>query len=311
MRLHLADASNDRGQHQALVEEGYTNHLTSYAYAGVAIRTFSKIWEDFLNIHLAGEGIYTIRAKQAEKFSTVLVSHAYPKQVLDHEPLWSNPDLRARVLIDSGAFTAWSTGKVIRPQDYAKWALGIEAKWRPKLKSLEFMNLDVIGDQTATWKNQETLEKLGLNPLPIVTYGVDLKHVDKALACYPYFALGGLVPYSRQKAKLQAWLDACFARVMTYRKKTGTLRKVHLLGITSDWVLQRYPCYSSDSSSWVACLRFGQAPSAGLGKIPRYKTSAGAMAATLHALRYEIRKYKAMETDATNLWKSRGITWDE
>jgi hypothetical protein len=296
------------------VEEGYVDHLASYAYAGVVFKPFSKIWENFLNIYLASkpstnDGLQA-EALIKEGVDQHLLSYGYKSE----EPAYNQvltPDLRARVLIDSGAFTAWSTGKVIRPQDYAEWALGIEAKWRPKLKSLEFMNLDVIGDQAATWKNQETLEKLGLNPLPIVTYGVDLKHVDKALACYPYFALGGLVPYSRQKAKLQAWLDACFARVMTYRKKTGILRKVHLLGITSDWALRRYPCYSSDSSSWVACLRFGEAPASGLGRLPRYTTSDGAMAATLHSLRVSVRKYKIMETDATNLWKSRGITWDD
>ena len=268
-----------------------------------------------MDIHLAAkpstnDGLQA-EALVQESAKNHLLSYAYRQEESAYVPVLTQPDLRCRVIIDSGAFTAWSTGKVITPKEYAEWALDLEKRWRPKLYSLEFMNLDVIGDQSATWKNLETLEKLGLQTLPIVTFGVDLKHIDKALALYPYFALGGLVPYSRQKAKLQSWLDACFTRVMAYRKKTGILRKVHLLGITSDWSLRRYPVFSSDSSSWVTCLRYGEAPASGLGKIPRYKTSDAAMAATIHALRAEIRKYKKMEVEATNLWKSRGITWDD
>ena len=219
-------------------------------------------------------------------------------------------DLRPRVIVDSGAFTAWSTGKVIKPQDYAEWALGFEARWRPKMASLEFMNLDVIGDQDATWRNLAILQGLGMSPMPVVTFGVDLAHLDRALE-YPYISLGGLVPYTRNKPKLRAWLDACFSRVMAHRKRTGTLCKVHLLGVTTDWVLKRYPCYSSDSSSWVACLRYGEGGASGLKKLPRYKTSDGAMAATLHTLRSEIKKFQAMQDTATKLWQSRGITFDD
>lgn len=36
-----------------------------------------------------------------------------------------------------------------------------------------------------------------------------------------------------------------------------------------------------------------------------------AMSATIHVLRSEIRKYKKMEQEATNLWKKSGIYWDD
>ena len=87
--------------------------------------------------------------------------------------------------------------------------------------------------------------------------------------------------------------------------------KIHLLGVTTDWVLKRYPCFSSDSSSWVSCLRFGGGSAAGIKQIPRYKESGGAMAATIHTLRSEIRKYKKMEEEATNLWTKRGIIFND
>lgn len=311
MRIHLAEASKERGQYRTLTEERYTATLFSYAYPLSCSQYAPPMWDELMQIHLAGQGPFTIEAKSKENVENVLATYAYPKEVNDHTPFWQRPDLRPRVIIDSGAFTAWSTGKVISPRDYAEWALDFDSRWRHKMASLEFMNLDVIGDQDATWRNLEILQGLGMNPLPIVTFGVDLKHLDRAIENYDYIALGGLVPYSRDKIKLRNWLDACFSRIIAYRKKTGTLRKIHLLGITTDWVLKRYPCYSSDSSTWVSCLRFGGGTAAGIKSIPRYKESDAAMAATIHTLRSEIRKYKKMQDEATNLWAARGVIWDD
>lgn len=243
-----------------------------------------------------------------------LMSYAYKDEEPAYRDVWemnNYTNLYPHVIIDSGAFTAWSTGKIIRPQDYAEWALDFDKRWRYKMASLEFMNLDVIGDQDASWQNQEILENLGMTPLPIITYGVDLSHIDKAIERYGYIALGGLVPYSKDKTKIKQWLDACFSRILSHRRKTGIMPRVHLLGITTDWVLKRYPCYSSDSSSWVSCLRFGGGGAAGLKQIPRYKESAAAMAATIHVLRSEIRKYRKMQDEATALWASRGVEWDD
>jgi hypothetical protein len=159
--------------------------------------------------------------------------------------------------------------------------------------------------------NQSILEAMGLNPLPIVTYGADKSHLIRAIEAYPYIALGGLVPWSRKKDKLKAWLDYCFSFVMNHKKKTGVMPRVHLLGITTDWVLKRYPCYSSDSSSWVSCLRFGGGDAAGIKQLPRYKESDAAMAATIHTLKAEIRKYKKMQDEATKLWQTRGIVFND
>jgi hypothetical protein len=306
MRLHLADTTarlhGKKSVKTLLPEEGKSENLFSYAY-----QDQEEQWRDSrnraMNIHIAGHSATPDMEQQ--------VKPEHDNHLATYADSGDRVDLRPRVIIDSGAFTAWTTGKSINPKDYAAWALDFDKRWRDKFASLEFMNLDVIGDQDGTWRNLSILEGLGMKPLPIITYGVDLKHLDRALENYDYIALGGLVPYTRQKDKLRAWLNACFSRVMAYHKKTGTMRRLHLLGVTTDWVLKRYPCYSSDSSSWVSCLRFGGGDAAGIKQLPRYNESEGAMAATIHTLRSEIRKYKKMEQEATNLWKSRGIIWDD
>lgn len=319
MRIHLADTSNERGQYQTLIDERYTTTLFSYAYPLACNQYAPPMWDELVKLHFAttshevfnGKGIREMLPEN--NIDSSLASYAY----LDdrHEKEWSGdcqaPDLRPRVIIDSGAFTAWTSGKPIDPRDYAKWALDFKERWEHKMQALYFMNLDVIGDQDASWVNQSILEGLGLKPIPIITFGAEKRHLIKALDNYDYIALGGLVPYTRDKAKLQKWLDFCFAIIMQKYKATGVMPKIHLLGVTTDWVLKRYPCFSSDSSSWVSCLRFGRGDAAGIKQLPRYKESDAAMASTIHTLRAEIRKYKKMETEATNLWTKRGIIFND
>lgn len=307
MNIHLAGlpSSNNAIQSQGVPE--IESHLTTYSHQS-EVKDKEKVWE--MNIHLAGHTADLSMDRQVKPESdNHLATYADSKEI--DNTVASTLDLRPRVIIDSGAFTAFTTGKIITPQEYGLWALDFRKRWQGKMKSLHFMNLDVIGDQDASWKNQEILEMMGLKPIPIVTFGANKKHLIKALGNYEYIALGGLVPYSKDKPKLSSWLDSCFALIMQKYKETGIMPKVHLLGITSDWVLKRYPCYSSDSSSWVSCLRFGGGDAAGIKQLPRYKESDAAMAATIHTPRSEIRKYKKMEEEATNLWKKRGIYWDD
>ena len=150
-----------------------------------------------------------------------------------------------------------------------------------------------------------------MSVIPIVTQGADKKHLHRALAQADYFALGGLVPLTRQKAKLQGWLDACYKPVVAKFQATGTMPKVHLLGVSQEWVLHRYPVYSCDSSSWVAVLRYGSTGALGKGgpqKVPHAKKEP---AINVYALRQEIRKYREMEEKATALWAQRGIAWTD
>lgn len=288
MRIHFVSASSETGQFALLAENVCLNSLLSYEHKRRE-KYFAVYWEKLVQIHWS-------------RFANLREPDTASDTVAD---------VRPRVIIDSGAFTAFTTGKIIKPQAYAEWALDFKTRWEAKMRSLCFMNLDVIGDQEETWKNQEILENLGMQPIPIVTRGAAKNHLDRAIANYHYIALGGLVPVAAQPKQLRAWLDWCFAIIVAHFKKTGVMPKVHLLGITSDWTIKRYPCFSSDSSAWISCLRFGRGGAAGIKKIPRYRESDAAMAATLHVLRSEIRQFKRMEEEATNLWRSRGVIFDE
>lgn len=248
------------------------------------------------------------------KYRSGLLSYHYEKKCSRFYTNWWNGlieiNCKPITLIDSGAFTAFTTGKIINVKDYGDWALKFQSNWQNKMSTLRFFNLDVIGDQDASWDNQTILENMGLHPIPIITYGTNLDHLRNAIANYNYVALGGLVPYASHKNKLISWLNKCFAIIVAQYKKTGNMPKIHLLGITSDWVLKKYPCYSSDSSSWTACLRYGKGKVAGIKQLPRVKNK-GYKTANQHTLRHEIKKYQTMEQEATKLWGKRGIIFND
>jgi hypothetical protein len=300
----------------ALKAEKANKHMCSYDHAQAYERQFGEVWkeqnEENMHLHLTSThgGSEITDALSHEDQDKHLLSNSYRGQEKWFSPLWERRDLRPRVIIDSGAFTAWSTGRVFRPEEYGEWALKFSVRWREKMAALHFINLDVIGDQIASWRNQEKLERMGLHPLPVVTYKADIKHLTHALERYDYICLGGLVGIGR--AKLRPWLDYCFKEIMAYRERTGTMRRIHLLGVTTWWVLSRYPVYSSDSSAWTAPLRFGVSKQGGIkGRLPKYKAGTAQLAATLNSLRAEIRHYQKMQDDATKLWSRRGIEFKE
>jgi len=214
------------------------------------------------------------------------------------------------LMIDSGAFSVWSRGKVIRVEEYADFIIQSKKEFKD-IKNLYYVNLDVIGDEKGTNKNLSYLEKRGLEVLPVFTYKASFQELDRLIDKYGYILFGGLVPLKGNT--LIKWLEPCFARILKHYKKTGKLLKVHLLGITKDKILNRYPIYSCDSTTWLQVVRFGHiVKSAGIGKeMPLRSKSSAAKRANVYALRKAVEHFMKMEQEATNLWKYRGIEFDE
>lgn len=327
MHVHLTTCAGVQWPYQTLAEVGQLNHLTSFAYPGATER-FEKVWqgnEEAMKVYLAGYSARTdIQAQIRPQHDAHLVTHDQPKQAEETTQICAT-DFRPRVIVDSGAFTAWSTGKVVRPQDYAEWALGFDAKWRSKMSSLRYINLDYIPgtkgvSATAeqlleatekSMRNADFLRASGLSPV------IEVFHQDEPFELLKRLEdrrQGGCIALSPRNdvsvKKRSEWLQ----RVLHYCVKTfgkDRIPPAHGLAVTTEQLLKVFPFYSADSSTWISCLRFGHGKTAGFDRLPRYKTSDGAMAATLHTLRAEIRKYQKMEQDMTNLWKIRGVTWNE
>lgn len=147
-----------------------------------------------------------------------------------------------RILIDSGAFTAWNTGKTVTLDGYcnALDTLPLTA-WR-------YFALDVVGDAAGTKRNLDEMLRRGYKPSPVLT---PTESVDEIEQLYSVNDFVGIATYKprRYKADQQVRLVNIMAKV------NG--RMAHLLGLTSmDWVKLHRP-YSVDSSTWLNGRKYG------------------------------------------------------
>jgi hypothetical protein len=116
-----------------------------------------------------------------------------------------------------------------------------------------YANLDVIGDDEGTWRNQKYMEDKGYSPLPVYHIGDKIEYLYKCLE-YPYFCLGGIsksIGDSRVK-----FLDKCWDIICDTPDRLPKC-KVHGFGMTGLEMMIRYPWFSVDSTSWLTAGRFG------------------------------------------------------
>lgn len=239
----------------------------------------------------------------------ILFSYAY---ALDEpkERLFANLDkLNAdNIIIDSGAFTAWTQNQLINLKKYAEFCkMFINRK-----ENIYIINLDVIPgefgrkptkeeiDQSAKkgWKNILEMEEAGLKVIHVFHQHEDFKWLNKLVEHQEYIGISPANDVSK-KQRIQ-WLDQVFSKI----KNT---RKTHGFGVTAREIIYRYPWYSVDSSSWKAICRFGcscttNLKKRGLGHQPGIFMK--------KELVPEIKRWQKLEKEATQLWASRGVIWN-
>src|SRR5690606_16328259 len=151
-------------------------------------------------------------------------------------------------------FSAFSLGAEINLVEYCEWIKRNEDIIRRDDGILMASVLDSIGSDLGTWQNQQAMEANGVVPLPCFHYGEDERYLEWYLDRYEYITLGGMVPISTPQ--LFHWLDRIWDKYLT--DGSGRPRiKVHGFGLTSVPLMERYPWYSVDSSSWVQLAAFG------------------------------------------------------
>lgn len=236
-------------------------------------------------------------------------------------PCWVDdpPMFKGRFFLDSGAFGAFTRGAQIDLQRYCDYVKQYD-------KTIEvYAALDVIGNWRASSRNYDVMREKGLRPIPTFHMDSPLVELRRLLSLTDYIALGGVVGAS--KDTMQPWLDKCFFVIGKFWPK-----KVHLFGVTAQWALERYPCYSADSTSALV--------GGGMGRILSFKQSkissmdwheyarltydgsvmdristdmVGNKAQSAHKGRrnVNIRVMKQLERHLTDVWRYRGITWED
>lgn len=190
---------------------------------------------------------------------------------------------KKKVFLDSGAFSAFTKGVNVDIKGYCRY---IE-KNRDIIEEVDGVLcasvLDGIGDPLKTWQNQETMESLGVKPLPCFHYGEDERYLEHYIANYEYITLGGMVPISTPQ--LIHWLDRLWERYLCDPSGRPKV-KVHGFGLTSLPLMKRYPWFSVDSSTWVQWAANGMLLIPGMGQINISSKSSSRKIAGQHLTTY-------------------------
>lgn len=158
-----------------------------------------------------------------------------------------------KIFMDSGAFSMFTLGSEIDLNEYGRF-LTTRADY------IEIAsNVDAIGAgrEQDSYDNQKILEAMDL-PVRVcpVHHARDddrwlVRYLDEG---YDYIFLGGMVPESTPY--LIEWLDRIWDKYLALPDGTARV-KIHGFGLTTLELMDRYPWYSVDSTSWVQVGMFG------------------------------------------------------
>lgn len=198
----------------------------------------------------------------------ILVSYAYWNAQVD-AGIRAMPLSKRRLMIDSGAFSAWSKGTTVTLDGYCAFLDSIE-----HLRPFEAIQLDVVGDEDASWRNYEIMRARGYATIPVFTRGAAESTLDRMRSHADYIALGGLFGSERKSAYVK-WFAG---------RTAG--HRAHWLGFTDPDFIRRYRPQSCDASSWLSVARWGAVQMWEAGRMRRMPRSRLAkQSARLHLLR--------------------------
>lgn len=211
------------------------------------------------------------------------------------------------IIIDSGAFSAWNSGKTIDRSELLNYYKALKL-YRP---DLNFINLDVIPGKRGFkpsikeaqeaceqgWQNYMWFKANGIDVLPVFHEDDPWKYLQMMKDSTDFIAISPANDSSTSRRIL--WLDAVYADLKANYKTHG-------LAATAEPLLKRYPFFSVDSINWKAGLLYGRSHlhddriTSALGHSSKMKQ---------YVLEKEIEYFKRLQEEITYLWRKRGISW--
>lgn len=157
------------------------------------------------------------------------------------------------LMIDSGAYSAYSVGKEIKLDEYIAFCHEMK-KLHPHAV---FIGLDVVQDPVQSWKNWMRMRKEGVRAVPVhqILWGDEWlkKYLDKT----DHIGLApGTFDIRKSATKRQLAYDQVWERFLIDKDRMPKYR-VHGMAVTSFRLMARYPWHSVDSTSWLKASRCG------------------------------------------------------
>jgi hypothetical protein len=193
------------------------------------------------------------------------------------------PGVRQWVL-DSGAYSAFATGKEIKIDDYIDFCKAMRDTARPPHT---IFALDVIGDWRASLRNTEAMWKAGVEAVPAYHAGEPEAVLLGIARDYPKIAIGGTIMAhggARPTSVRKRFFEQCFARVWP--------KKIHGFGVSTESLIFAVPWHSADATSWEM----------GPGRFGEWQAYEGLQGRARGDLRAEVRWYMDLEARARARW---------
>ena len=159
------------------------------------------------------------------------------------------PDMpTVNCIIDSGAYTAWKSGKPINIAEYCKF-LKANQDWITTSVALDVINPGDPDDAAKrSFENLLYMRKQGLDPVPVFHAGEKLEWLHRMLdlGC-TYIGLSGSSILARQH--VNDWYAAAWDNLVDRSGKPVV--KAHAFGEGRLESLVAFPWYSADTASWL------------------------------------------------------------
>lgn len=244
-----------------------------------------------------------------------------------HEALPQLHNMPDKLMLDSGAYTAWTQGTSVNLHEYAQWCVSTQAQHSG---TVWCVNLDVIpGEQgrtsttserkaamTGSLHNADTLRQYKIALAEVFHQDEPWQYLHDLLDRLDDSGVLCISPRNDVSVKSKIAWQQDVLRQLLRRFDVSTLPRCHGLAVTSRRMLEQFPYYSVDSSTWNAAVRFGTYVNQNGGMTPtRSHLGASARSKTPGALDYFVRKsmlnLQHLERSITSLWKARGVQWED
>lgn len=245
---------------------------------------FKNYEKDKYLLIAAGEGVSNVNMPDGTVLSASDVKRSlnYPqlfawnlegKALLEWvEYLKNNPDCKCKLVVDSGAYSAWSRGKAFDIDEYINFLNSNnvieQAFWCAEADVIPgSFGVDPTEEERAaapqkSWENYLYMierVKIPKKIVPIFHQGEDFKYLKQMLEFK--FLDGDHIPYIGISPRNDVHVNekvVWYERVWKIIKESSNPNVLtHNFGMTSIALMEQFPSCSSDSTSWIRSASFG------------------------------------------------------
>lgn len=201
-----------------------------------------------------------------------LVSYLYPQQLESWLTVSGNQP--GNIMVDSGAFSAWSKGKVIDLEEYVAYAHEAIRQGESQNKNVYIVNLDVIPGKPGSSaglnknrknENKELVEKAakqgyrnlvkmlkkGIKPIHVFHQGEDWYWLNKMVERTDYIGISPANDLSVKDRKSWIW------SVFNYMHRRNIDVDTHGFAVWMPSILREFPWTSCDAITWRVVAGWG------------------------------------------------------